>query len=53
MVGFRAADEGSLILRAKGAAPTRLMFGEDYVPARMCGTPIYVWGNGEVVAKRT
>lgn len=32
MVGFRAADEGSLILRAKGAAPTRLVFGEDYVP---------------------
>ena len=32
MIGFRAADEGKLVLQAKGAAPARLVFGEDYVP---------------------
>lgn len=33
MVSYRAADKGSVVLTAKGAAPQPLVFGEDYVPA--------------------
>jgi len=32
MLGFRAADEGSLTLRRTGESAMRLTFGEDYIP---------------------
>ncbi len=32
LLSFRAADEGRLTVRAKGAAPAQLVFGDDYLP---------------------
>lgn len=34
MVGFRAADEGKLILSSKGGGSAPLLFAEDYLPGR-------------------
>jgi hypothetical protein len=37
LVTYHAADKGDLVLSHKGAAPQRLVFGEDYVPGAIAG----------------
>ena len=37
LVTYRAADKGDVVLTRKGAAPVKLVFGEDYVPGVVAG----------------
>lgn len=38
LVAYRAADKGDLVLTRAGAAPQKLIFGEDYIPGAVAGT---------------